>query len=76
MRLNDELKAWLAPLVSEAHDRGLELSGEILTAAKPPEGKLYGPMNWVLFGELVIRRLGWEETYPEAPNSERRTENA
>lgn len=76
MRLNDELRGWLAPLVSEAHSRGMELSAETLTAGKPPEGQLYGPMNWVLFGQLIIKRLGWEETYPDSPSSERRAENA
>jgi hypothetical protein len=76
MRLNDEIRGWLAPLVYEAHERGMELSAEILIAGKPPEGKLYGPMNWVLFGQLIIKRLGWEETYPDSPSSERRPENA
>jgi hypothetical protein len=71
MKLNDELRGWLAPLVSEAHSRGMELSAETLTAAKPPEGQLYGPMNWVLFGQLIIRRLDWEDTYPNSPSSQR-----
>lgn len=76
MRLNDEIRGWLAPLVHEAHSRGLELSAETLIACKPPEGQLYAPMNWVLFGQLVIKRLGWEETYPDTPTSERRPENS
>lgn len=76
MRLNDELRGWLAPLVAEAHSRGMGLSAETLIAAKPPEGQLYGPMNWVLFGQLVIKRLGWEDVYPDSPSSERRSENA
>lgn len=65
--MNDQLRAWLAPLMEEATNRGLDLSGETLTASKPPEGKLYAPMNWELFGQLVIKRLGWEETYPLEP---------
>lgn len=76
MRLNDEIRGWLAPLVSEAHSRGMELSAETLIAGKPPEGQLYGPMNWVLFGQLIIKRLGWEEVYPDSPSGERRPENA
>lgn len=76
MKLNDEIRGWLAPLVHEAHTRGLELSAETLIASKPPEGQLYAPMNWVLFGQLIIKRLGWEETYPDSPSSERRSELA
>jgi hypothetical protein len=72
--MKDELRGWLAPLVSEARKKGMELSAETLTAAKPPEGQLYGPMNWVLFGQLIIRRLGWEETYPDSPSSQRVSE--
>jgi len=71
-KVNDSLRAWLGPLLKEATERGIETSSEILIAAKPPEGKLYGPFNWLLFGQLLIRKLGWEDTYPSEPNSERR----
>lgn len=65
--MNDQLRAWLAPVIEEATRQGLDLSGETLTANKPPEGKLYAPMNWELFGQLVIKRLGWQDTYPLEP---------
>jgi hypothetical protein len=71
--LNDNLRGWLAPLVSEAHSRGLELSAETLIAAKPPEGQLNGPMNWILFGQLIIKRLRLEDSYPSTPDGERRS---
>lgn len=66
----DGVKAWIAPLLAEAVERGVELSTETLVAAKPPEGQLYGPMNWLLFGQLVIRRLGLEDSYPAEPAEE------
>jgi len=70
--MNDNLRAWLMPLYEEAKQQGLELSAEILIASKPPEGKLSGPMNWELFGQLLIERLGLADTYPATPNSKRR----
>lgn len=70
--MNDDLRAWLAPLYSAAKEQGLELSAEILIASKPPEGRLSAPLNWELFGQLLIQRLGWQEDYPPAPSSERR----
>lgn len=74
--MKDDLRGWLAPLMSEARDRGMNLSVELLTANKPPKGRLSGAMNWVLYGQLIIERLGWEDTYPDSPSSERRPENA
>lgn len=70
--MNDNLRAWLAPLVAEATDKGLDLSAEMLMASQPPEGRLYGPTNWELFGQLLIKRLGLEGEYPSSPNGERR----
>ena len=63
----DEVKAWLAPLLAEAFERGIELSAETLIAAKPKEGQLNGSMNWLLLGQLVIQRLGLEGSYPAEP---------
>jgi hypothetical protein len=60
--MDDSIRAKLAPLLAEAQERGIELSAEILIANKPPEGKLYAPMNWELFGQLVAQRL--KETNP------------
>lgn len=74
--MKDDLRGWLAPLMSEARDRGINLSVELLIANKPPEGRLSGPMNWVLYGQLIIGRLSWEDTYPDSPSSEKRPENA
>lgn len=70
--MNDNLRAWLAPLITQATEQGLDLSAEILIASKPPEGKLCGPTNWELLGQLIIKRLGLEDEYPSSPNSERR----
>jgi hypothetical protein len=70
--MNDDLRAWLAPLYAASQERGFELSAEILIACKPPEGRLSAPMNWELFGQLLIQRLGWEDDYPPAPKGERR----
>lgn len=71
--MNDQLRAWLAPLIEEADKRNLDLSGEILTANNPDlannptPGKINQPMNWELFGRLVIERLGWQDSYPAEP---------
>lgn len=70
--MNDDLRGWLAPLVTACQEQGLELSAEILIASKPPEGELVAPMNWELFGQLLIQRLGLEGSYPNSPPSERR----
>lgn len=73
---DDALRAWLSPLLKEALERGMDTSVEVLIAGKPPEGQLYGPFDYVLFGQLLIRRLGWESTYPAEPNGERRPNEA
>lgn len=73
--MKDDLRGWLAPLMSEAQEQGINLSVELLIATKPPEGRLSGPMNWVLYGQLIIERLGWEDTYPDSPSSEHSPEN-
>jgi hypothetical protein len=65
----DEVIAWVAPLMSEALDKGMSLKPEIRLATETPEGRV-GRMNWLLFGQLVIRRLGLEDSYPAEPAEE------
>jgi hypothetical protein len=66
----DKVKAWLAPLLVEAQERGIDLQPETEAATETREGQPYGPMNWLLFGGLVIKRLGIEGSYPPAPLSD------
>lgn len=66
--MNDTLRLWLAPLIAEARERGIELSAELLIAANSEEGKLHSRMNWELFGQLIIERLGWQDSYPLTPS--------
>jgi hypothetical protein len=71
--LNDNLRAWLAPLITEAEEKGVGVTAAFLIASRPPEGKLNGPANWELFGQLLIRDLGLEGSYPSTPDGERRS---
>lgn len=56
-----ELIAWLGPLLAEVKARGL-------SAAKQKEqaGGL-GPFDYELYGQLLIKLLGWEDSYPKEP---------
>jgi hypothetical protein len=65
---SEEIKYWIAPLLVEALDRGIDLQPETETATETPEGQPYGPMNWILFGQLVIQRLGLLDRYPAEPH--------
>ena len=76
IKKDDNQRRWLSPLLKETLERGMDTSGEYLTASRPPDGSLFGPFDYVLFGQLLIKRLGWEETYPAKPDSERRPNEA
>lgn len=76
IKKDDNLRRWLSPLLKETLDRGLDTSGEYLSAATPPDGRLFGPFDYVLFGQLLIKRVGWENTYPAEPDGERRPNEA
>ncbi len=56
-----ELIAWLGPLIAEAKARGLDT-----TAEQEKAGGL-GPFDYLLFGQLLIKRLGLENSYPQEP---------
>ncbi len=62
----DEVIAWVAPLMSEALDKGMSLKPEIRLATETPEGRV-GRMNWLLLGQLLIEKLHVEDSYPAKP---------
>ena len=74
IRKDDNLRAWLAPILKASLEQGIDTSGEVLSAGKPPEGQLLGAFDWVLFGQLLIKRLGWEGSYPSEPSDSHRVE--
>ena len=58
--MNDQLRAWIAPLLAEAKRRGIDLGAESKLCL---EGQAF---NWLLFGELAIAKLDLKD-YPQPP---------
>lgn len=74
IKKDDNLRAWLAPILKESLEQGMDTSSEFLQASQPPHGQLYGPFDYLLFGQLLIKRLGWEGNYPSEPSDSHRVE--
>jgi hypothetical protein len=61
--MNDQLRLWLAPLVTRAKEAGYDLDG-LIERVNDREGE---PASWLEIGQLLIKELGLEDSYPSAP---------
>ncbi|OBI33762.1 hypothetical protein [Mycobacterium sp. E2238] len=77
--MRDETAAWLEPMLTEAEQRDVDIKS-LMTQATMPAAETSDPaieamahldpevrgIDWVRFGELLRRELGWD-TYPADP---------
>jgi len=79
-----ETNDWLLPMIEEADRRSLEIApflyaasmpaaeaatawGDWLAALGPADGMR--AVEWVRFGRLLRHELGWDDTYPDHPDT-------
>ena len=61
-----DTSAWLEPMMTAADDRFP--AGWMLDLSAQVEGARQQAIDWVRFGYVLRRRLGWHDWYPNHPS--------